>query len=324
MDGGIDMNCRTIQALLNNLESIKLRSHFCLTGGGEPLLNEQLPDIAEMLTASPITKRVSLVTSGFQNTEEKERLGKIVNNDKSGKIGVCVSFHKFNKNYIQRLHDTIEFLIGTELIGIDIKVTIGRHDKYLHDELEEVLEKFDFYPLLIDPRDQKRRRMGCFECKIYGDDYYDFLEDSAYLLYCLYANPEREGILRKWHCDKNKIKIILATTQLMQPRGRAKKLPNHAFPYEWLNCPIYFYGGREIDLLIDSNGNIHLYTSCRHPTMIIGTVDDDLKKLLRRKKLFKKDALKFLLCDKRMYDRPNSLCSLCPKIKAEQDAKSNN
>lgn len=321
MRNGADFDCEKTEKLLKNLETIHLKTNFCLTGGGEPLLNKHLPDITKMILASPITKRVSIVTSGFlDDAAEKNRLENIIKNDKEEKVGICTSFHNHSKNYLQRFQNTLEFLIETERRYFDIKVIIGRHDKYLHDELEEVLEKLDFFPFLIDYRDQMRRSMECFERKIYDGDYYDFLQDFAYLLYCLYANPKRKGILRNWHTDVERIKIILATTQLMQPKGRAKKLPGHAFPYGRLDCPIYFYDGNEIDLRVDPNGDIHLYTSCNHPHMIIGTVDDKIQELLRRRKAFKKDALKLLLSDKRMYEKKNSLCSLCPKIKAEQDA----
>lgn len=311
MRNGTDFDCEKTEKLLKSLESIHLKTNFCLTGGGEPLMNEQLPDITKMISASPITKTVSIVTSGFQDTAEKERLENIIKNDRKGRLGICLSFHSHNRDYIQRFRNTLEFLIGTELIYIDIKITIGRHDVYLHDEMEELLEKFDYLPFLIDYRDMMRRRMQFFERKIYDGAYHDFLLDSAYLLYCWYANIKRK-------------KLILVTTQLMQPRGRAKKLPSHAFPYARPDCPIYFYDGREIDFCVDPNGDIHMYTSCNQPSMIIGTVDDKIQTLLRQRKMFKKDALRYLLFDKRMYEKKNSLCSLCPKIKAEWDAKSQN
>lgn len=322
MRNGTDFDCSKTEKLLKSLENIHLKANFCLTGGGEPLMNEQLPDITKIILASPITKSVSIVTSGFLNdVVEKNRLANIIENNNEEKIGVCISFHSHSSNYLQRFRNTLEFLIETKLKYIDIKVTIDRHDRYLHDELEEVLEKFDFFPLLVDYRDLMRRRMEYFERKINGEEYFDFLEDSAYLLFCWYANPKRKGILHNWYPDTEKVRVILVTTQLIQPRGRAKKLPDHAFSYATPDCPIYFFDGHKINLGINPNGSIRLYTSCNHPSMIIGTVDDDIKKLLRQRKIFKKNALKLLLSDKRMYDKKNSLCSLCPKIKAELDIR---
>lgn len=322
MRNGIDFDCIKTEKLLKSLEKIHLKTNFCLTGGGEPLLNENLPEIIKMISASLITKRITIVTSGFLNdNKEKNRLQEIIANDKEQKIGICTSFHSHSENYLQRFQNTLKFLIESERKYLDIKVTIGRHDRYLHDELEGVLEKFDFFPLLVDYKDQMHRRMEYFLCKIYDDDYFDFLEDSAYLLYCWYANLKREGILHNWYTNAERVKIILATTQLMQPKGRAIKLPDHAFPYARPDCPIYFYDGHGIDLRVNPNGDIYLFASCSHPSMIIGSVDDEIRRLLRQRKIFKKEALKLLLSDKRMYEKKNSLCSLCPKIKAELDAR---
>jgi len=310
MKDGTDISCQKLGKLLENLEKIKAETVFCITGGGEPLLVEHLPEITRMISKSPTTKRFTLVTSGIlDNPTEKERLRKIIQDAAQDKFRLCLSFHGFNKHYLQRFRSTVEFLLESNIKIFDIKVTIGRKDLEIHDQLEEILEKFKIYPLLVEPRDQRRFKMHLFQHKILDWDFHDLLVDCAYMIDCWYIS-----------LDNEKNTYVYLSTQTLQQKGRAKNLPDHVFPMLRPDCPLFYYD-KQVRLCVNPEGHVLINSTCTHSAMIAGTVDDDITKIFRERKLFKKEALRLLLSDKRMYERKNDLCSLCPKIKTEWDAR---
>jgi organic radical activating enzyme len=308
---GIDFTVEKTQKVVRLIEESGFPTVINITGGGEPLLNKDLPEIVNLISASPFVSRISLVTSGFRTPKERKNLKDALKNAKDGKLKVVLSFHLFSGEHKKRMTDTIRFLLKPKnrlVKDFSIKTTLALSAKERTlGVLNGIFNRFEVYSYLIDPKGLKRIKMFHFEKKIYSKKYYDHLFALAHFTDC-------------WFWQEETDKGILVTAQPLASKGRAKKQPGisgHFKPH----CPT-MVKPEKIEIDIDVNGSIFPSAGCNskaYPNLSIATLDDSWQKVMAIRDHFAQQMLSALLADKRPYDHPNNICSLCSKIKAEED-----
>jgi len=306
----IDISCEKVERLLKEIRRINSTVFLSLTGGGEPLMNEQLPDIVKMVYNFQGTKKFSLVTSGFlDNDIEKKRLKKTVKNAPDyKKFKFCLSLHSFNSKAMERFEETFKFLLDSGPKNFCVKTTVAPSDD-IHSRLEKLFEKYKVYPFSIGHDVWQRFKTRVFTKKVYDEDFEnDSLVGFAHLFDYWYVCPDKK-------------KLILVSTQFLSPQGRAKNLKCKMFSMHRACSAIF--RERLTDFHIDSNSSYFPSGYCNtktYPHMTIGTLDEKIERIIDKRRIFVKNMLGLIISDKRLYDRKNDLCSLCSKIKAEQDA----
>ncbi len=312
---GVDFTSRKTEKLISHIEKNNLRSNICLSGGGEPLMNPQLPDIAKIISDSPLTEELHLVTSGLRNNTEEKRLEKVIQNVDHEKFLLHLSFHIYSPGFLKRFESTVKFLLESRLNYFHIKATVGKKRPEgpldaVHKHLEDVFEKLGIRLFIIEPGNWTCFHTQLFSRTIYNEEFKGLLEDMAFWPLC-------------WYAHFSKRKAILVKSQALYQEGRAKKLGNLAFPYnQSYYCPTIFQK-KTASLHLDVMGNFYPAGDClpkTYPHMTIGTVDDKFKGVLKRQGLLADKMLRLILTDKRMYDKKNNICFLCSRIKAEQFA----
>lgn len=293
--------------LLRQVRKIGIPTAFILAGGGEPLLNPKLPEIVKMISDFDQTCWISLFTSGFLNDEtEKIRLRRTIQNANKKKFTLCLSLHAFNKNYAQRFEETYKFALETRLMFLRIMAT-STIDLENFKLLEEVLKKQGLKPLLVHEDIWSAWRKDCFLVPIYDEEYEEKLTAISHFSNCYYSIPDMGSLILSFNFLTSEGKARNSNYKTIPPPPCTTLLDREKIPH----------------LRIDSAGNYFPHPCCNpkeYPHMAIGTLKDNIQDILEKKRIISQTMLGSIICDKRIPEQRKDLCSLCSKIKAEQDA----
>jgi MoaA/NifB/PqqE/SkfB family radical SAM enzyme len=309
---GIDFTLEQAKRVADLIIDSGAQTIVNITGGGEPLLNQDLPEIVRLISQPLNVIALILITSGFRTREERKILKHVIKSVENKRLRIAVSFHQFSKDHIKRITDSIRFLLQQRnryVKSFDIKTTVAleRKENTL-GILNGIFNKFDIYPFIIEPEGTKRFKMDRFEKIAWSEDYAEYLFGLAHFMDCWFWQEDS----RKW---------ILVTTQPLEAMGRAKNLPSQQRYFEPY-CPAMIRP-KKISLKIDVNGGIYPSSCCHpkaYPNLAVATLEDNWPTVLTKRNQFSDKILRLLLADKRMYDHPNHICSLCSRIKKELDA----
>jgi len=310
---GIDFTAEKAKKVRDLINNSDLQTIICLTGGGEPLLNHDLSEIVKVLAASKMVRRINLVTSGFKTHDERKLLKKTIKMGRE-KIMVVISFHIFAKDHLERITETIRYLLqlkNSYLRAFEVKTTVALKKKEnTLGVLHRIFNKFDIYSYLVQMWPEERIvDLPRFESKIYSEKKEEFLFGLAHFFNCTYWQEDSD----RW---------VIVNIQPLSSIGRAKNLSKNQHHFED-HCPTMTEPDN-FKIKIDANGNVYPASCCHskaYPNLAIATIDDEWQTIYARRKRFAEQTLKMLLADKSMYDHPNNICSLCAKIKAELDAR---
>lgn len=267
MQNPIYLTAEKIDMLLDNLQKSGVEAIICLTGGGEPLLNEHLPLLVRKVCEASSVQSCTLVTSGFLNNEgEKRKLAQTI--DFGGeKLRINLSFHPFMRRYIKRFKESFEFLLNTDVVSFVVKVTSGENDD-VHDDLDQIFYEFRVRPYLIEPNVWEELFPIRFSSPLIGSETTIKILNGLTLL-----APAR------YVCARKK-KWIVVTTQMLESRGRARLMrqPSIEQPY----CGAVFNDDEPMSFALDCNGNFFFYRcdTKATPNMVVGTLHEDIRKII--------------------------------------------
>jgi|GEM_PF-2504806 len=137
-----------VQRLVDEIKKIDKDFFINITGGGENLLNNDLPRIVELLLNVDNIIHVDLTTSGTLDADQDEvdRLEEILAMDQKQKLSVRLSFNEYNPTGIDRFVSSLVRLIKSPNVKtikvatrFSLEKAISTYEKFL-DCLNETIE----------------------------------------------------------------------------------------------------------------------------------------------------------------------------------------
>lgn len=296
-----------------------------ISGGGEPMLKKDLPEILDFLFGQFGNKlAVCLNTSGVlsDNKEEEERLVKILHDCPKRNIRLRLSFNLFNRTFSQRLSNTLRIVAErTKLTEVVINMCLSfRNAQKTHEEFYKALNKrgevatdpflvFDGTP--DDGLDAFVIEDEYFETKVWSKERLELLTMKAYCY---------DSLNFMFYRGKRAVCLPI-TSGFVKRRGRAINIYDRISSVNLHSCEVLTRGAwdelSDIDCIyISSKGFYHPAFTCinRHE-MNIGKIGEvSIKDALRQKRIIRSSMHGRLLLEEATCTIDN-ICDACSRIK---------
>lgn len=292
-----------------------------ITGGGEPLLCQNLEEIVQIFKSYERLSFFFINTSGFlREEEERERRFRAIFCDKEMSRHIGLSFNLYHPSFPERLANVAEALMAMHdknflMLRACVSCENAKEtNRQIEKNIKEIAARQSgkhFY-LPIGHGWDGRACIG----KIHS-----LLEEGSY-------GPKQasklmfEGeIAEHWHAIKNErggLVIMLEHYSLI-PEGRALRLCET--PYSNTYCPEIECFNKQAELTIDADGLVYPEQSCHgDKNMNLGRIgQDQLAKMLMRKQVFREKITKALLGDKRRFVwGSREMCLICRQISYQE------
>jgi MoaA/NifB/PqqE/SkfB family radical SAM enzyme len=313
----VHFTAKMLDKLLKEMIKFRFGTTFIVAGGGEPLLNPHVPYLARTISEFPLTNWLFLITSGFMDKVERNRLKQVIDNTDDEKLMICLSYHGFSETAKTRFKKTLEFLLDMDVTNIRIYVTLAADTKNIFktiNNIERIFQELRICEFLVYP-DQSELTQNIFCNQIYSGKKDDLLtslsclDHTWYYLRKFYFFPEEP---EKWIC---------ICPQYLFARGKAINLRD-PLPWHTMRCELIMSSKNNIGLRVDSSGNYYPHYSCNpamYPDMVIGNLNNSMESILEKRELIGKNIMKNIIANRSLICQED-YCSLCSKIKAELDA----
>lgn len=318
-----DFSPAMAQQIVDELEKENARLALFLTGQGEPLMNQNLPNILDVFSAYKNTYRIAMVTSGFTDKDELRRRNfeALLQRSYYDQIFVDHSFNLFHPSFPERLKNAIKMLVDAEhrrLLTVRMCVAGDNYDETwqsLWDSLADVTNELGlvYYRQIVGMDEDSRKEHFPYVTKL--------IKESG--RFRDWAVDFESALIPQWHTIgygsmKGPSLFVKAEAILLEKAGRASK--TSLIAVDSFVCELFknLDIGNSVPLTIDSEGNI--YPACDCP-MIIGKVgQDSIIELAKRKEKFSEKIWREILADKRMFELgTRNICRICESIVVKQN-----
>lgn len=315
------LSTETVKLLSREIKQVPLEFWLNISGGGEPFLHPNLPEIVRNVSSCSNISHIDLVTSGQLPSDHAEISMRkaILCSSAMKKLSFCLSLNKYNPTGRERVENTLEALLASRSIGpaIFILLRFSREKAattwnlfadILHkieERLKEVGE-FDSYALDFTNAYLKRSvNTALFTRFDYSRGYHMFIQRHSLLFgAALHFTSEARG-------DK----YVVTSPQGLVKTGRAKKSKETCMgqlqaPAK--NPPTYNW----VELLLGYDGYYYPSVRCYYnPAMRLGHIGEDhLSEIIRKKRLLLEAAPDHFLATTSLRDEK---CPLCQRKKIE-------
>ena len=251
--------------------------HFCITGGGEPLLYPWTPKLIWGVLQDR-RNWVDLVTSGCVDEDDTgyRSLEIITDAFRSARFRTYLSYNAFMPKADERLRFTLPLLRKINGL-VAIKVAMSYLDRSPMERLQSLLEEMGYGNRIIMPERALSRRV--ME-RITEEKYLSEFADFSHTVYFRENDFTDDGSLNDGFCSYEK-HLVSVKAQTLLIEGRADKLApsiedlmQHTSPRKRCN---YLRGGCSQFLRIDYTGAIYpcaLETPKPNPLLRIGMLGE--------------------------------------------------
>jgi organic radical activating enzyme len=309
-----------VHQLVDEIKKMNNTFLINITGGGEPMLNNSLPQIVELLLDADNIAHIDLTTSGQLANDQREmrHLDEILAMDRSKKLSVRLSFNEYNPTGTERFTNSLMRLIKSpcvKRIKVAIRFSLERiistHEKFLDclfKATEMLCDEIEIYEGLLHPDyDYHRRVVDSDFFSRYGWNEYihafaiaqTFLMEIPYYLTSLRYSPKEIIVEPMFLHLVGRARYLkespMMTMRLMQKKQPEKETPRLVVGYDGYFYPSYMCFYRDCfgaEPICDTNGCQPLHTAATHSELMrLGRVGTrSLEDVIKMKALLRKHA----------------------------------
>ena len=305
--------------LINQAKKEDIEISVLFSGGGEPLMNAQLAEIATIFHQYDKFNSLHLITSGFLEDEvlRKDIFKKLLNLDSEEKrVYVYQSFSLYQKSFPDRLTNMTRLMIDSKkATSLCVRACISCENSLETLDLAELtlrnlaqeLDR-DFYALPIGYLSKDRVNFNFSQNEILTSDFSFYIYSKMLTISVLYVMKNKNS--------KGGIVVTVYPFPFVR-KGRAEKTQETSFSE--VSCvPMMELG--DSSLLIAPDGSVYADCGCYPDTLMqLGKIGkNSLADIINRRDKFSAKITQRFLADKRMCRwGTDEVCKLCKQIVAE-------
>jgi len=321
MDEEIFLSPEMVEILGQEIRQVPLEFWANISGGGEPFLHPNLPEIIHYLAECSNIGHIDLVTSGQLPSDETEiaMRNEILNSATMRRLSFCLSLNEYNLTAPERVEKTLEALLKSHHRGpaIFILLRFSREKAVstwnlfsdvigkVGDSLEGIGEFERFFLDYTNHYLQKSVNTNLFIKQHYSRGYHRFIQRHSLLF----------GAVLDFVSKPCGSKYVVTSPQGLVKVGRAKRFRETCMSP--LRSPALKPPGIVwTDILLGYDGYYYPSPRCYYnPAMRLGRIGENhLSEIIERKDLLLKAAPENVLATPNMRDEK---CPLCQRRKIE-------